>query len=80
MKIIKYEICNRVNRGTEETPVWEDVIYHVEVHCTSEHFEANEAIAKGESYNGQYTVEDDGHPEPDATSTDDVLNAMLGVM
>lgn len=28
--------------------------------------EANEAIAKAEAYNGEYTVEDDGQPEPAA--------------
>lgn len=30
------------------------------------------------AYNSEYTVEDDGQPE--TASTDDVLNAMLGVM
>lgn len=32
--------------------------------------EANEAIAKAEAYNGEYTIEDDGKPEPVAPATD----------
>ena len=43
--------------------------------------EANEEIAKKEAYKGEYTIEDDGQPEPVAEPTaDDVLNALLGVM
>ena len=41
--------------------------------------EANEEIVKVEAYNGEYTVVDDGQPEPDTSTTDDVLNALLGV-
>lgn len=42
--------------------------------------EANEEAAKQEAYNGEYTIEDDGQPEPVAeATTDDILNAMLGV-
>ena len=41
--------------------------------------EANVEIAKGEAYNGEYTVGDDGEPEPDTASADDVLNVLLGV-
>lgn len=33
--------------------------------------------AKEAAYNGEYTIEDDGQPEPE--TTDDVLNALLGV-
>ena len=33
--------------------------------------------AKEVAYNGEYTIEDDGQPEPE--TTDDVLNALLGV-
>ena len=37
--------------------------------------------AKKEAYNGEYTIEDDGEPEPEKEpTTDEVLNAMLGVM
>ena len=42
--------------------------------------EANEEIAKKEAHNGEYTIEDDGRPEPAAEPTaDEILNAMLGV-
>ena len=41
--------------------------------------EENEEIAKKEADNGEYTIEDDGEPEPANINTDDVLNALLGV-
>lgn len=42
--------------------------------------EANEEIAKAEADDGEYTIVDDGQPEPEAVeTTDDVLNALLGV-
>lgn len=31
--------------------------------------EENEAIAKAEAHNGEYTIEDDGEPEPAAEPT-----------
>ena len=42
--------------------------------------ETNLEIAKKEAFNGEYTIEDDGEPElvPKA-STEEVINAMLGV-
>ena len=79
MKIIKYNICNRVNRGTEDEPVYEDVLYPMAIHCAADDLAANEVIALSEAYNGEYTVEDDGQPEPDTSTTDDVINALLGV-
>lgn len=42
--------------------------------------EVNEEIAKAEADNGEYEIVDDGQPEPEAAvTTDDVLNALLGV-
>lgn len=41
--------------------------------------EVNEETAKKEADNGEYIIEDDGQPEPDTTTADDVLNALLGV-
>jgi hypothetical protein len=80
MKIIKYQICTCVNHGTEETPEWEDVLSDVKIRCTADKLEANLAIARAESYNGiEPEVTDDGKPEPDNSTTDDVLNALLGV-
>ena len=75
-KVIKYNLCTKVNHGTEEEPQIEEILYPVEMGWN----EINEETAKREAYNGEYTIEDDGQPEPDTASTDDVLNAMLGVM
>ena len=74
MKIIRYKfLASEV--GAEE------ILIDIEYRCSSENLPANEEIAKREAYNGEYTIEDDGQPEPETNaSTDDVLNAMLGVM
>ncbi len=56
MKIIKYNLCTRVNRGTEEAPAWEDILSPVEMGWNA----SNEAIAHKEAHNGEYTIEDDG--------------------
>lgn len=75
MKIIRYSIHSSVNIGTEEHPNMLDIFTPVELGWS----EANEEIAKREAYKGEYTIEDDGKPEPDTITTDDVLNALLGV-
>lgn len=67
MKIIRYKFLS------------EDVLIDKEFRCSADILPANEEIAKRESYNGEYSIEDDGQPEPNSESTDDVLNAMLGV-
>lgn len=42
--------------------------------------EVNEENAKAEAYNGEYEIIDDGTPEPETEpTTDDIINAMLGV-
>lgn len=77
MKILKYNLCTIVNHGTEEEPQIEEIFFPVTMGWN----EANEEIAKREAYNGEYTIEDDGQPEPvSEPTTDDILNAMLGVM
>lgn len=38
--------------------------------------EANEEIAKAEAYNGEYTIEDDGQPEPITTTTEERVEAL----
>lgn len=69
MKIIRYKYLS------------EDILIDKEFRCSEDSLEANEAIAKREAYKGEYTIEDDGQPEPETDAgTDDVLNAMLGVM
>lgn len=66
MKVIKYQLCTEINRGTEEQPNIEQVFSGV----TSRWSEGNEKIAKAEAYNGEYTIEDDGKPEPAPTQLD----------
>lgn len=75
-KKIKYKFLScEVNRGTEEKPSIEQLFLEKSLTWN----ETNEEIAKTEAYQGVYTVEDDGQPEPVETA-DDVLNALLGVM
>lgn len=56
MKYIKYQINNRVNIGTEDSPNWIDNLFQKSIIYT----EVNEKIAKSEAHNGEYTIEDDG--------------------
>ena len=77
MKIIKYQICTEVNYGTEAEPDIRQIFTNKTVSPLSE---ASEELAKREAYNGEYTIEDDGEPEPtQEPTTDEVLNALLGV-
>ena len=66
MKVIKYQFCTEVNHGTEDEPNIEQVFSAVTLGWS----EANEKIAKAEAYNGEYTIEDDGEPEPAPTQID----------
>jgi hypothetical protein len=77
MKIIKYKFLSaEVNRGSETQPILEQIFFDKSISYS----EANEEIAKREACNGEYTIEDDGQPEPVAEpTTDEILNAMLGV-
>lgn len=71
MKKIEYRIVTEVNYGTVDQPnvvrtfadkaiVWSKV---------------NEKIAKAEACNGEYTIEDDGEPEPVIPPTNEALAA-----
>lgn len=66
MKIIKYQLCTEVNYGTEDEPDIQQVFSSVTLGWS----EANKKIAKAEAYKGEYTIEDDGEPEPDPTQID----------
>lgn len=66
MKVIKYQLCTEVNHGAAEQPNIEQVFSGVSLGWS----EANEEIAKSEAYNGEYTIEDDGEPEPAPTQID----------
>ena len=66
MKIIRYQLCTEINHGTEDKPDIQQVFSSVTLGWSA----ANEAIAKAEAYKGEYTVEDDGEPEPAPTQID----------
>lgn len=66
MKILKYNLPTKVNTGTVENPQEMVIFFRVAMPWN----EANEEIAKREAYNGEYTIEDDGQPEPEAQPTD----------
>ena len=66
MKLIKYQLCTEINHGTEDEPQIEQVFSAVTLGWS----EVNEEIAKAEAYNGEYTIEDDGKPEPAPTQLD----------
>ena len=76
MKVLKYRLMTEVNHGTEEQPDIQQIFSGVSLGWS----EANEELAKREAWNGEYTIEDDGEPDPTQDpTTDDVLNALLGV-
>ena len=78
MKNIKYKFLScEVNHGTEKEPKIEQIFLEKSMPWS----EANEEIAKREAYNGEYTIEDDGQPEPVAEiSTDERLEALEAAM
>lgn len=66
MKILKYKFLScEVNHGTEEEPKIEQVILEKSMVWN----EANEEIAKKEAYNGEYSIEDNGQPEPESSNS-----------
>lgn len=67
MKILKYNLCTIINHGTEENPNIEEILSPVTMGWN----ETNEEIAKREAYNGEYTIEDDGRPEPEPPVEED---------
>ena len=73
-------ITETVVTGYEEKEEVTQIFSDVEIRCTEANFAANYAIAEKEAYNGEITVEDDGEPDPvQEPTTDDILNALLGV-
>lgn len=75
MKRIKYKFLScEVNHGTKEQPDIEQIFLEKSMGWS----EANEEIAKREAHNGEYTIEDDGQPEPaDTPSQLDVIEAQV---
>ena len=57
MKVIKYNICTRVNHGTEENPDYEDILSRAEIHCrTQAQYNANYPIVEKEAAPGTIVV------------------------
>ena len=70
MKVIKYNLCTIVNKGTEQEPIFEEILSPVSMGWN----EVNEEVAKREAHNGEYTIEDDGQeePVPEPTQLDEI--------
>lgn len=77
MKKLIYQIAGYTSVFNEETETTEEQISLCGVTVENP---TDEDIAKASevAYNGVYKIEDDGEPEPVPT-TDDILNALLGV-
>lgn len=77
MKIIKYILCTRVNRGTEENPIYEDVLSPTEIRCMNQaQYDISYPIAEQEAMPG--TVRVSGEFEEDNTITQlDIIEAQL---
>lgn len=78
-KIISYKLLScEINRGTEAEPNIELVLLDKKIMCPTEFsYNANLLIAQKEAYNGEYTVEDDGQPEPETPQTQEQRIAEL---
>ena len=80
MKLIKYNICTKVNTGTAEEPFIVDTLTPMVIECpTQAVLDANYPIAEKEAV-GKIDVDGEFDPEPEPVeTTDDVLAALLGV-
>lgn len=68
MQVIKYQIIGYTGVWNPETGEVEQKECLAGITCP--YTEANEEIAKKEAWGGEYTIEDDGQPEPEAQPTD----------
>lgn len=72
MKIIKYSLCTTVDVGTMDIPVWENILFPVEMGWN----ETNEEIAKREAYNGEYIIVEVPDVEPDMPTQEDRIKEL----
>lgn len=72
MKIIKYSLCTTVDVGTIYEPVWENILFPVEMGWN----ETNEEIAKREAYNGEYIIVEVPDVEPDMPTQEDRIKEL----
>ena len=81
MMIIKYK-QRIIVPSSDEQERDREILYKIQSSWNSQ----IEEIAKREAYNGEYTIEDDGQPEPEPTEQEqlradvDFLLAMGGVL
>lgn len=76
MKMIKYQIVCYSYQWNSETG--EDDKVESLVGIESPYTKENEELAKRDAYNGEYTVEDDGQPDPEAMPTQlDIIEAQV---
>lgn len=80
-KIISYKLVSgEKNIGTKEEPIIEPIISPAKIECpTKASFDANYPIAEKEAIPGTIEVSGEFDPEPDNSTTDEVLNTLLGV-
>ena len=76
MKRIKYTFRVVVTDGMDEkgNPIEREILTNKTMLDTEE----NRAVAAEEAYKGEYTIEDDGEPEPEVTPSQlDVIEAQV---
>lgn len=80
-KVISYKyVAGEVNHGTEEKPNIEHITNPKKFICkTQTQYDANYPVAEKEAIPGTIEVSGEFEPEGDTATTDDVLNALLGV-
>lgn len=79
-KVIKYTLCTKANHGTEDEPNWVESLTPCEIYCaTQAQYDTNLPVVLKEAHNGEYTVEGEFEKVVEEPTTDDVLNALLGV-
>lgn len=78
MKIIKYNLYTKVDRGTESEPNWVESLTPCEIACaTQEQYDANLPIILKEAHNGKYTVEGEFEEESTEPSQLDIIEAQV---
>ena len=72
MKVIKYSLCTTVDVSEDDLPVWENILFPVELGWS----EANEEIARHEAYNGEYIIVEVPDVEPDMPTQEDRIKEL----
>ena len=67
MKVLKYKVASE--NFDESSDSASLALVSKERYSDDANYEKNLSIVKREAYNGEYTIEDDGEPEPELTPT-----------